>query len=83
MSKWIISTAGDINVGDYVKGTTSTNSQKHGQEYNYEIEGFLVYKDDNKLYKSKILKKNGEIVQLCSWVGTSGWNNIYKLSSSM
>ena len=75
-NKWTATDLDSINVGEYVMGSTSTNSQKHGEDYNYTIEGILVYKDD-ELHKCKILTAEGETRYLCSWVGTSGNNIVY------
>ena len=75
---WIDSNYDEINVGDYVKGLTGTNSQKHGKEYNYAVEGTLTFKGDN-LYDCKILDVSGGERHLCTFVGTSGWNDVYKL----
>lgn len=72
----------DIILGEYIRGTTSTNSQKHGNDYNYSVEGFLVYKDDIELHKCKILTEEGVIRNLCTWVGTSGYNDVNKLDFS-
>ena len=78
MSFWISSNLDDIILGEYIRGSTSTNSQKHGDDYNYSVEGFLVYKDDIELHKCKILTEEGEIRNLCTWVGTSGYNDVCK-----
>ena len=78
MTEWVSISLADINMGEYIRGSTNTNSQKHGDDYNYSIEGFLIYKDDFDLYKCKILTDDGEIRYLCSWVGTSGYNDVYK-----
>lgn len=78
MSAWMQSSLDDINMGEYIRGSTSTHSQKHGDDYNYSVEGFLVYKDDIELHKCKILTRKGEVRNLCSWVGTSGYNDVYK-----
>ena len=75
---WIATSLADLKIGDHVLGQTSTNSQKHGDEYNYAIEGVLIYKDEVELHKCKIRTPEGEIRYLCSWVGTSGYNQVCK-----
>jgi len=69
----------DIQINDYLRGNTSTNSQKHGDDFNYTVIGKLVEKDDNYLYKCKIINHLNEIVDLCSFVGTSGYNSVERL----
>jgi len=67
----------EINVGDYVRGQTMTNSQKYGDDYNYIVEGELISKDDN-FCDCEIITPDGVTRYLCSDVGTSGMNIISK-----
>jgi len=67
----------ELNIGDYVKGETFTNSQRYGEEFNYEIEGILHEKHDT-LYNCIILDSDNNEVPLCRDVGTSGGNSVYK-----
>tara|TARA_X000000950_G_C13622298_1_gene539900 strand:+ start:245 stop:724 length:480 start_codon:yes stop_codon:yes gene_type:complete len=68
----------EINVGDYVKGETMTNSQKYGDDYNYTVEGELIYKDNNEFCRCEIRTSDGVITNLCTDVGSSGMNIISK-----
>jgi len=77
MTEWVPISLENINMGEYIKGSTNTNSQKHGHENNYSIKGYLIYKDDNYLHKCKILTREGDITNLCTWVGTSGYNDVF------
>ena len=77
--KWkYVTDLDQINVGDYVKGQTMTNSQKYGDDYNYTVEGELIHKDNNEFCYCQIRTSDGEIRNLCTDVGTSGMNLIYK-----
>uniref|UniRef100_A0A6C0AYD3 Uncharacterized protein n=1 Tax=viral metagenome TaxID=1070528 RepID=A0A6C0AYD3_9ZZZZ len=77
--KWkYVTDLDQINVGDYVKGQTMTNSQKYGDDYNYTVEGELIYKDNNGFCDCQIKTLDGEIRNLCTYVGSSGMNLIYK-----
>ena len=77
--KWkYVTNLNEIDVGDYVKGETMTNSQKYGDDYNYTVEGELIHKDNDEFCDCEIRTSNGKIRNLCRDVGSSGMNLIYK-----
>ena len=67
----------DIELGDLVKVTTMTYSQKYGNNYNKTRIGYLIKKKKD-LCDCKIKTRSGKIKKLCISIGSSGMTNLYK-----
>ena len=74
---WKYANLHDIEVGDLVKVTTITDSQKYEDEYNKTRIGFLIKKENN-LCNCKIKTRLNKIKKLCIDIGTSGITRLYK-----
>ena len=74
---WKYANLDDIEVGDLVKVTTITNSQKYGDDFNKTRIGYLIKKEKD-LCDCKIKTRLNKIKKLCVNIGSSGMTVLYK-----